>query len=113
MSDNKLDVETIEVLKDALADEFPALINTFIDDAPIRIGDMKKLLQAGDIAEIERPAHTLKGSSGNIGAHALSEACSVLVEEIRSDAATDAEQRIKDIEAEFDLVKTMLQAMLD
>ena len=113
MTDNKLDIETIDVLKDALGDEFPSLINIFLADAPLRVGEMKALLQAGDAAGMERPAHTLKGSSGNIGAIALSAACAVLVDQIRLNTLENPDQCLANIQTELEIAKTMLEALLD
>jgi protein-histidine pros-kinase len=60
---------------DALVD---SLIALFIDDAPKLLGAATDALRRGDVAAAGNSAHALKGSAGNIRAHALEEAAARL-----------------------------------
>lgn len=52
---------------------------------------LKQAVVQGDLPEIERAAHTLKGTSANLGFQALSDICHEMVQTIREGAMT-AEQ---------------------
>lgn len=105
-----LDQETIDVLKDALGDDFALLIDTFLQDAPLRVQELQQCLASGDVHSLEQPAHTLKGSSGNIGAMALSNACAELVECCRIGKVEHPQKLVAAIIAEFDKVKPLLKS---
>ena len=47
------------------------LIKAFLDDLPLQIQALKDYLQAGDVAGVERQAHTIKGAAGNVSGEAL------------------------------------------
>jgi signal transduction histidine kinase/CheY-like chemotaxis protein len=54
------------------------VMGLFVQDAPMRRDDIKASLATTDPALLSLRAHALKGSASNVGAMALSEACSVL-----------------------------------
>ena len=54
------------------------VIAWFITDAPRRAQDVLQAYQATDSAALSRAAHALKGSASNVGASALTDACSAL-----------------------------------
>jgi HPt (histidine-containing phosphotransfer) domain-containing protein len=47
------------------------IISIYLEDTPKRIAELKASLAAGDAATFTRAAHTIKGSSSNVGAVAL------------------------------------------
>jgi HPt (histidine-containing phosphotransfer) domain-containing protein len=47
------------------------IVAIYVEDTPNRIADLKKSLAAGDLASFTRAAHTIKGSSSNVGAAVL------------------------------------------
>lgn len=51
------------------------LIRLFLDDGPTKVAAVTAGLAARDFEQMERAAHSLKGSSGNLGARHLQEAC--------------------------------------
>jgi len=106
-----LDLEIIVVLKDVLAGDFPALIDTFLKDAELRVEELKLLCREGKWLEMERPAHTLKGSSANVGAAALAQACGALVNQCREGGVADPAADIALIEGEFQRVALELRAL--
>ncbi len=54
------------------------LIQMFLDDAPDRIASIGTALQSKDFEGIERAAHSLKGSAGNLGAVLLQGDCETM-----------------------------------
>lgn len=43
------------------------LVDTYLADAPLQVAAIRSALDAGDAEGVVRPAHTLKGSSLNLG----------------------------------------------
>jgi HPt (histidine-containing phosphotransfer) domain-containing protein len=79
-----IDGRVIQSLRDLGGEDEPELlselIEIFLDDAPMRMEDITLGLASGDLARVERGAHTLKSSSANIGALGLSDLCRRILE---------------------------------
>jgi HPt (histidine-containing phosphotransfer) domain-containing protein len=54
------------------------VVMLFATEMPQRIDDIRAALSACDSAALSRTAHALKGAASNVGAQALSDACSTL-----------------------------------
>ncbi|UVJ46488.1 Hpt domain-containing protein [Pseudomonas sp. LS1212] len=55
-----------------MEDEYPLLLDTFLDDSQKRLRQLQK---AKTVQELGEAAHTLKGSSSNMGAVKLADLC--------------------------------------
>lgn len=60
------------------------MIDLFLKHGPERIGAIRSAAAAGDAAALERAAHTLKSSAGNLGAGALQDAAARAEEQAAS-----------------------------
>jgi signal transduction histidine kinase/DNA-binding response OmpR family regulator/HPt (histidine-containing phosphotransfer) domain-containing protein len=67
-----LEMEVVEELRAIMGPEYSGLIKLFFEDAPIHIQRLQAALAANDLHAMINPAHTLKSSSANLGAQALS-----------------------------------------
>ena len=56
-------------------DVLTEVLRMFLMEAPKRMDRLRNAHQAGDIQEVHRSAHSLKGSAGNIGANAMYDIC--------------------------------------
>jgi HPt (histidine-containing phosphotransfer) domain-containing protein len=56
-------------------DVLAEILTVFLGDVPQRIDHLKTSWRAGNAAAVQRAAHSLKGSSGNVGARVLFEVC--------------------------------------
>src|SRR5688500_8342999 len=65
-------------------DVLTEILQLFLDDVPGRIETLRAATAAGDAIAVQRAAHSLKGSSGNIGARALYEVCRQLDDSAKS-----------------------------
>lgn len=54
------------------------VLRLFLDEVPPRMVRLRNAWQAGNIEEMHRAAHSLKGSAGNIGARRLYDVCNRL-----------------------------------
>ena len=71
-SSSDLDPEAIANLR-ALGDEgddtfLKEIIDIYLQDTPLRLADLRNSASTGDTALYTRSAHTIKGSSSNVGA---------------------------------------------
>jgi two-component system sensor histidine kinase/response regulator len=78
-----LDLEALEQLRTELAGLGPGksvdpLIRQFLELIPGRVDAMTAAAERGDLEELEREAHGLKGSSATLGAVRLATACAAL-----------------------------------
>lgn len=111
MTNGALDPEAFRHLLDitggdlAFVDE---LIDTYIDDATVQLEAMRQAATTGDVEAMIRPAHSLKSSSANVGAVAVTEACRSLEADGRSGAIEDAVARVAACETAFDTAKDAL-----
>jgi two-component system sensor histidine kinase/response regulator len=86
------------------------LIDLYLSDAPMQIERMAAALAAGDRDKFRLAAHTLKGSSTNLGARPLAALCLEVENQARtSDPLLDS-NLLKPLTAEFERVKTALEA---
>ena len=56
-------------------DVLTAVLQLFLADVPTRVERLTDALNSGNAAAVQRAAHSLKGSSGNIGARAMYDVC--------------------------------------
>ncbi|MGH1371893.1 MAG: Hpt domain-containing protein [Cellvibrionaceae bacterium] len=106
-----VDTETLTMLKEVMEDDFPQLITTYLDDATTRIAQLSDLVAAADYDELRHCAHSLKGSSSNLGAMPLSELCFEVETKAKDQQLDGIEACVESIKQEFDLVKSALQAL--
>ena len=71
-----LDMQTLDMLKDLMEEEFPSLLTSYLEDAPKLLADIKHSSREANLEVLVRAAHTLKSSSYNLGAKRLGEIAS-------------------------------------
>jgi HPt (histidine-containing phosphotransfer) domain-containing protein len=78
-ADPALDPAVIESLRQLTPpgepDVLAEILQLFVAEVPRKIQLLQSALTAGDAPQVARAAHSLKGSSGNIGANALYDVC--------------------------------------
>lgn len=89
---------------------FDDLVDTYLADGPAQLDAMRGAAGRDAIADLVRPAHSLKTNSANMGATTLAELCRGLEAEARSGHVDDAIGRVAAAEAEFEAVRTALLA---
>lgn len=86
-----LDRQLIAELRDIMGPEFPVLVQAYLRDAEARMQELRTALgtlpsreddaaEARDAESARRAAHTLKGSSSNLGAVRVTRLCAELEE---------------------------------
>jgi HPt (histidine-containing phosphotransfer) domain-containing protein len=74
------------------------VVTLFTKEMPQRIDDIRAGLSASDSAVLSRAAHALKGAASNVGAQALSGACSTLEQScLQGQWPADAGAQVKSV----------------
>ncbi|WP_165391406.1 Hpt domain-containing protein [Fluviicoccus keumensis] len=107
-----LDALQLKELKEVLEDEFRVLVETYLQDAVLRLGLMRKAYSEGDNDAGRQAAHSLKGASANLGANQLSALCEKVEHNAKAGNLSGCEELIGQVEAEFGHVKRELTQMI-
>ncbi|MEL7399321.1 MAG: Hpt domain-containing protein [Pseudomonadota bacterium] len=107
-----IDSDNLEMLKEVMEDEFGLLLQTYIEDCQSRIPQMKEQLAGTKVDELRRNAHSLKGSSSNIGAIPLSDLARQLEDLAAAGGLEGASELVDQISIEFETVHEALKAFL-
>ena len=97
------DFKLLDDLEEVLSEEqYAEIVLLFIEGADKRLNELRVAIQNLDVKGIEFSAHSLKGSSANLGARKLSEICDLLVDKVRKNDITEhLEDLLLDIEQEI------------
>ncbi|HLF93003.1 MAG TPA: Hpt domain-containing protein [Planctomycetota bacterium] len=86
------------------------LIDIFLKEQVQHLERLRKAVEARDSSQVERVAHTMKGSCGNLGAKELSRVCAELQEVTRAGDWAQVAEFVARIEREAAVVEIELQA---
>lgn len=87
------------------------LLRLFIEGSPAAMQEMRQALHERDAHRLDRLAHTIKGSSGSLGANRTAEAALVLEMRARSGALENAGDLIDALQAELDRVLPEMESL--
>ena len=111
-----IDPQSIENLRDLNPDDgdefLREITGIFLDDTPQRIAELEQSLAAGDTATFIRAAHSIKGSSANLGALVLRAAAEKLEHESKVNGLGSVAPLLETVKAEFKRAQTALSALL-
>lgn len=93
-------------------DVLAEVLRLFLDEVPPRIARLRNAWSSGNIEEMHRAAHSLKGSSGNIGARRLYEVCSQLDAIGKAGDLAGAAPLVEALGVEFDKVESEIHRLI-
>jgi HPt (histidine-containing phosphotransfer) domain-containing protein len=106
-------IENLRALNPGDNDEFlREITGIFIEDTPLRIAELEQSLAAADLPKFTRAAHSIKGSSANLGAMALRAAAEKLEHQARTEGLTDVVALMTSLKTEFERAHAALTALL-
>ena len=108
-----LEMEVIEELRSIMGSEYQGLVKLFLEDAPTHIKRLQEAAAAGDIGAMVAPSHTLKSSSANLGAMALSSVAKRIESGARGATLARPTAAVLMLENEFRRAKAALMALND
>ena len=88
------------------------IVGMFQQDTPLRITELEDSLGAGDAVTFKRAAHSIKGSSANMGANALKDVAGSLESASDTTPIASLAPSIDGIRAEFERAKAELERVL-
>ncbi|MDX6382031.1 MAG: hypothetical protein QOI57_3055 [Rubrobacteraceae bacterium] len=109
-----LDQSILEGLRE-LGDQelLKELAELFLKEVPLQLEALREAIEGGDASSVERMAHTLKGSCGNMGVTRMSTICAELQEVGHSGKLVGATVLVERLEAEFGHVRPALEAEIE
>ena len=108
----EIDMTTFNELKQLSgADFISELIDTFLEDGPKLISQMKAALQARDTESFRRAAHSLKSNSATFGANHLAALAKELEMIGRENKLSEAGNRLTVLEETYQSIAKELQSL--
>jgi HPt (histidine-containing phosphotransfer) domain-containing protein len=106
---NYLDNSVVDELKLIMEDEINMLYSAYLEDSVERINELKLASEKLDCDLTRRVAHTLKGSSRNVGASNLSELCELLEQAARNEETASWGALVSQIVTSFSATKNQIE----
>ncbi len=114
--DDVLDMSIVEELLSFADDGDPELlvdlIQMFLEDGPAKVKAVTDGLDEGDLDKVERAAHSLKGTSGNLGATHLQHSCEAMQLASRSGEIDSVRELTPQIVSHYADAEMALQKLL-
>jgi HPt (histidine-containing phosphotransfer) domain-containing protein len=107
----QLDTGALDTLKETIGGDeafFVELVESFLDDAPHLLADLRVAIDAGDASGARLAAHSLKSLGRDFGATTLAEQCKQLEDMGRAGNVSGADELLINAEAEFEAVRVKL-----
>jgi signal transduction histidine kinase/DNA-binding response OmpR family regulator len=98
-----------ELQEEGEPDILAELGELFLEDVPPQLEALREAIEGGNAPSLERVAHTLKGSSSNMGALRMATLCADLEDIGRSGDLSRAPVLLERLEAEFGRVREALE----
>ena len=108
-NDPVINDSVLDTLKEIMEDEFTGLLDSYLEDAPSLLNDLKQSAKEADLQVLVRAAHTLKSSSNNLGASLLAGVAFEIEKNGKENKLTDAVELIPQIEKALELTVEALQ----
>jgi CheY-like chemotaxis protein/HPt (histidine-containing phosphotransfer) domain-containing protein len=106
-------IERIQEITDGDLEFEQELIESYLSDTRRRLAELESALQEKNTEEVQRQAHTIKGSSANAGATGLQEIARRMELVDAAETPGMALELLKDLTSEFERVNKYLQSYLD
>ncbi|HVU32316.1 MAG TPA: Hpt domain-containing protein [Opitutaceae bacterium] len=95
-------IENLRALNPGDNDEFlREIAGIYLEDTPKRLGELDQSLAAGDTARFTRAAHSIKGSSANLGATDVRSVAERLEHQSRTAGLGDVAALVAQLKTEF------------
>lgn len=111
-----IDAQAIENLRELNPDDgdefLREITGIFLDDTPQRIAELQHSLAVGDTTTFIRAAHSIKGSSANLGASLLRAAAETLEHESKVNGLDSVGPLLQAVKTEFGRAQVALLALV-
>ena len=103
----------LDELRTVMGGDVGEVVEDYLRITPEQIAALEESLQASRLERAARIAHTLKGSSGNLGAGSLAALCATLEQNARLARKEAAVEQLSRLRTQFERVAAELRAYLD
>jgi len=108
--ESAIDRATLDELREVMGDDLDELIGAYLDDTARRLEELHQAID-GQPDVLVAVAHTLKGSSANVGARCFAERCATVHQRAASDATDPAlRDLLGALGDEFERVRSALES---
>ena len=112
MDESLIDQAAFDNLKEMVGDDFIGeLLETYFQDAPGLIAEMRRTLETGDANAFSRAAHSFKSNSASFGAMGLAAQARELEFMSRDGNLNGADKKLDQLQVSYDQVQIALRAM--
>jgi HPt (histidine-containing phosphotransfer) domain-containing protein len=106
-------IENLRALNPGDGDAFlREITGIFLEDTPVRIAELDQSLLAGDVSKFTRAAHSIKGSSSNLGAAGLRAVAEKLEHQARTQGLANVSSLIAQLKIEFGRAQGALAVLM-
>jgi HPt (histidine-containing phosphotransfer) domain-containing protein len=106
-------IENLRSLNPGDGDEFlREIVAIYLEDTPQRIAELEESLASGDTNRFTRAAHSVKGSSANLGAMAVRHAAELLEQHSNKHGLVDVAELISGLKVQFSIAQTEFSKLL-
>jgi CheY-like chemotaxis protein/HPt (histidine-containing phosphotransfer) domain-containing protein len=102
----------VNELIDVMGSEFTSLVKVYLEDTPKNLGILVAAAERGDVQAMIAPAHSLKSTSANLGAMALSDLAKLIEHGARAGTLRDSMGMARQAGTEFRRAAEELQRLL-
>jgi HPt (histidine-containing phosphotransfer) domain-containing protein len=108
----EIDKTTFNDLKEMSGDDFIIeLIDTFLEDSPKMIAEIKSAYASGDVEAFRRAAHSLKSNAATFGAHHLAALAKELEMLGKENKLNETGDRLKTLDDVYEAVRIELAGL--
>jgi CheY-like chemotaxis protein/HPt (histidine-containing phosphotransfer) domain-containing protein len=109
-----LDTTQLDQLRvDGQDDTFREIISMYLDQTHSQLSELRTAFMDQNHVETANIAHQIKGSSANLGASQLADACSRLETSAKSGDLEEGHTLLQEIQGTFDRTRVQFQSLLD
>ncbi len=107
-----IDLKKIQQLQELMGDAMSELINSFVTSSANTLEKLQDAKQSMDSIEVRQLAHSLKGTSGNVGAMQLMDLSGKIEQLAKHEQLDDADKIINEMLMSFAETKKQLQSVI-
>lgn len=106
-------IENLRELNPGDNDEFlREIIGIYLEDTPLRLAELDQSLTAGDVPRFTRAAHSIKGSSANVGAMVVRGLAEALEHQSARQGLSDIGGLLAELKSEYARAQAELAALV-
>jgi HPt (histidine-containing phosphotransfer) domain-containing protein len=112
-----IDLSIIEELKEFSDDEGTSIVcealNLYLEDSPIQVKGLIEGLKKNDLEQVERNAHSLRGSSATLGGVRLAKLCESLEQMSRQHTLVEVDEYVARVAEEATRLQNAMKIELN